>query len=219
MKLKSLQRLLENIYGVRVQQQVDDFLVTDAHIAAQIDRSHNPRGCEEKLLVLQEDGELLLSLFIDEQVLNRLHRDNPWDTLSDGNLSDFCIALEGVSHFLYLTHRAQQHRTVTLLELELQAEVDKYVSVHALLSAQGAAVAPRILLRRLFETVRFDEDLNKEELVRYEDANSLAGTYCRHLESRYLGCRSSYALVSEIRTFYQLGQPEKVRRISNAPAL
>ena len=39
----------------------------------------------------------------------------------------FCLALEGVSHFLYLIWNASFDRSVTLLEMELQAEIDKFV--------------------------------------------------------------------------------------------
>ena len=42
-------------------------------------------------------------------------------------LQDFLLAVEGVSHFVYLVHRARQERPVSAVELELQAEVDKYL--------------------------------------------------------------------------------------------
>ncbi|MGB0751843.1 MAG: hypothetical protein ACPGQI_07790, partial [Gammaproteobacteria bacterium] len=98
MKLGKLQTLLETIYSVDVALAVDDFLITDAALANKLDRSSNPRACEEKLLVSQDGEELGLSLFIDECVLSRLRQDNPWDRLGDDNLNDFLTALEGVSH-------------------------------------------------------------------------------------------------------------------------
>ncbi|MBT6273170.1 MAG: hypothetical protein HOI95_03455 [Chromatiales bacterium] len=216
MQLRHLQRLLQGLYNIQVELKVDDFLLTDPELVAQLDTSFQARQCEEKLLVLEEDGQLNLSLFINSVVLERLSADNPCTTLHDANLADFCTALEGVSHFLYLTHRALQDRPVTLLELELQAEVDKYVSVHAIVTAQGAALAPRVLLRRLFQDVRYDEQLAVTELLRYGHANDYASHYCHHLETSFLGLQSPDALHQEIRIFYELNQQEKIRRIDAA---
>ena len=216
MKLGKLQTLLETIYSVDVALAVDDFLITDAALANKLDRSSNPRACEEKLLVSQDGEELGLSLFIDECVLSRLHQDNPWDRLGDDNLNDFLTALEGVSHFVYLVHRANHNRDVTLLELELQAEVDKFVSVHAVAKGQGAAAAPRFLINRLFESQAYDQQLSATEHERYVSANKLAGRYCSHLESRFLSARSSFAFYSELRRFYEMSQADKLRHIAQA---
>ncbi len=46
--------------------------------------------------------------------------------------------LEGVSHFLCVAHHATHDRQVSLLTLELQAEIDKYVGSFLLLSHCGA---------------------------------------------------------------------------------
>ena len=58
-------------------------------------------------------------------------------------LSGFCAAAEGVSHFLYLAHRAGQGGQVSQLELEAQGELDKYLSVVLLLWATGRRGASR----------------------------------------------------------------------------
>jgi hypothetical protein len=213
-ELSQLQSLLERIYGVSVSQQVDDFLVTDAAVAAQLDTSADARVCDEKLLVAEELDALAVSLFIDEGVMSRLRDDNPWEHLHENNLNDFCTALEGVSHFLYLINRAHQSRPVTLLEMELQAEVDKYVVALSVLKSQGLAATPGAFLSRLFHEVRFAADLNAEERQRYESANSLAGRYCGHLETRFLSARSRGEYYDELRRFYRMSQADKLQRIA-----
>ena len=217
MNLSAVQTLLQRIYDVRTEVDVDDFLITDPALAATLDTSPVARVCDEKLLIGSTPDELALSLFIDAAVLDRLDTDNPQRELHEANLEDFCTALEGVSHFLYVVHRAREGRNVTLLELELQAEVDKYVGVHAVLATQGASVAPRNLLRRLFENVRFDDRLGSVERGRYSDANNFAHRYCGHLESRYLGARSPQALIDELRLFDRLDQTNKLKRIAASP--
>ena len=71
--------------------------------------------------------------------------------LTEANLADYCTALEGVSHFLYSTWRLNWDAPVSLLELETQAEVDKYAATVFLvadqqgggLSGAGACAAVR----------------------------------------------------------------------------
>ena len=60
------------------------------------------------------------------------------------SLDPLCQIIEGVSHFVYLADRASLGREATQLELELQAEVDKYVILaSALMQAER--------LRRAYE--------------------------------------------------------------------
>jgi hypothetical protein len=211
--LNATQAMLQRIYDVATPLAVEDFLVTDREVAATLDTSSYARCCDEKLLVAEDATGLALSLFVDGQLLERLAEDDPNQCLHDHNLADFCTALEGVSHFLYLTHRAISDRTVTLLELELQAEVDKYVGILTTLGTQGSAPAPRRMLRRLFSEVSFDEQLGAEELARYKGANALAERYCEHLEQHFIG-KAPLALARELRHFYQLTQTQKLRHIT-----
>src|SRR5215471_14708443 len=101
--------------------------------------------------------------------------------LDADNLEDFWTAFEGVSHFTYYAWNAQLEKPVTLLEMELQAEVDKYVATTLLLLRQGQR-QPRGLHHWLFEMARLDERLDGDELDRYRRANRYAGKYCRKLE-------------------------------------
>jgi hypothetical protein len=210
--LNRAQALLEQIYALNVPLAIEDFLVTDRRLANALDDSPAARDCDEKLLLLEDADGLCMSLFIDEALLERLAQDDPTDCLNEHNLADFCIALEGVSHFMYVAHRAGQDRPVTLLELELQAEVDKYVGVQTTLNSQGTCGAPHRLLRRMFEQVSFDRTLDDDARSRYRGANAYARRYCRHLERQFVG-RSPVRFVSEVRHFHALAQLEKLRHI------
>ena len=99
---------------------------------------------DEQLLVAEGDAELSLGLFLAPEVLERLDAANPLEQLDGANLADYWTALEGVSHFVYLAWNAGHDRPVSLHELELQAEVDKYAASALLLRAQD----PRALSGR-----------------------------------------------------------------------
>jgi hypothetical protein len=211
--LRRLQRQLERLYEIEVGHDVEDFLTTDAELVRQIDAGPAARDVPEKLLVRQSGEEVELSLYLDEALVARLGRDDPSERLHDGNLEDFCTALEGVSHFLYVAWNTRYDRGVSLLELELQAEVDKFILASLLCSGQGRDWVPRVLHRRLFHHCVFDSALNAEERARYRRANDYAARYCGRLMRHLVEQGGRYRIVNELRRFYRLGQRDKMQRI------
>ena len=191
----------------------------------------SPEDCEEVVLVREDEhGDVELSVFLDAALLARLDAADPLTALHDDNLGDFCIALEGVSHFVHLIWRAEQARQTTRFELELQAEIDKFLLASLLLRAQRAMLAPPALHRALFECIRFHDALDEVALDRYRDANHYAGKYCRHLHRAYLSDAATMAkpgadrtgamspgpaMLEELYHFYRLPQPEKLRHIES----
>jgi hypothetical protein len=214
--ISHLQRQLESLYEVPLGYDVADFLITDQALARRLDTSDNARETPEKLLVSQDDESLDIALYLDQQVVDRLHTHDPLIRLHDDNLESFLLALEGVSHFVYLTWNASRRKEVTLLELELQAEIDKFVFSALLLRAQRETrLSPR-LHARLFDGTAFDEALSDEERERYQDANHYAGRYCRQLERRFGSDYAGRAPLAELRHFYRLPQGDKLRRIERS---
>jgi hypothetical protein len=173
---------------------------------------------DEQVFVVENDGEVRIGLFIDQRVLDRLQRQDPLDALDEHNLRDFCTALEGVSHFHYLIWSFARGRSVSLLELELQAEVDKYATALALLTQQRAGVFPGDLHARMFGRVSFLPQLDEVSRHRYEEANRRAARYCRSLDQRYLHPRRQRPeqWLAELRRFFRCGHQEKIRQLALA---
>jgi hypothetical protein len=153
-----------------------------------------------------------VSLYLEPRVLERLARSDPLARLDADNLADFWTAFEGVSHFTYYAWNAQLEKSVTLLEMELQAEVDKFVATTLLLSRQGQR-QPRGLHHWLFEMPRLDERLDGDELDRYRRANRYAGKYCRKLAPAIARGAGDEAVRAELRRFYRLSQASKIEHI------
>lgn len=207
-----VQKQLHSIYEIESGADVGEFLVTDPEVVSQLEAGQpGTRDIQEKLLVREGGEELGLALYIDPQVGERLAGADPTSRLDDANLGDYLVLLEGVSHFVYLTWNAQRERPVTLLELELQAEVDKYVSCLFRLSSQDGGRVPRRLKQVLFDDVSFDEQLDGEGLERYETANRVAMKYCAGLEERFLLRRRTREMIDDVRRFYRLPQEAKLR--------
>ncbi|HET7757540.1 MAG TPA: hypothetical protein VFK87_09820, partial [Steroidobacteraceae bacterium] len=162
MLLSRLQSLIGGIYDVSIAYDVYDFLVTDRARLPQVARAG---VAEEELIVAKsaEGAEVGMSLYLDPALLGRLARADPLEQLHTGNLADWWTALEGVSHFLYLAWNAGHDRPVSLLELEMQAEVDKYVASYWLLRQQHPRHFPAELHRALFARTRVDPRLTHEQ--------------------------------------------------------
>jgi hypothetical protein len=207
---------LQDIYELNIAQNVNDYLITNHCLATTLDNSNSNPHLKEKLLLRQDGGELSLSLYLHNDVVERIIDDDPMQHLHQGNLEDFCLALEGVSHFLYLIWNASFDRSVTMLEMELQAEIDKFVMLVLCLERQNERLAPGQLRQLLFEKVSFHKMLDESELQRYRDASNLAEKYCWQLESNFLNNQGRQELLQELRKFYRLTQEDKLRRINQS---
>jgi hypothetical protein len=171
---------------------------------------------DEELLVVEGDEGLELGLCYSPALLDRLrHCRNPGDAL-DHDLDGYCQLTEGVSHFLYLVNTASQGRTVSLLELEAQAEIDKFATGVLHRWAMGLGHA-RELFSRLFERVRYRDGLAEPEVRRYREANRLAKNYCGRLLP-HVGSRRLERLISELRYSYRLGAEAKLAYLATPPA-
>jgi len=219
MVLRGLQSLLHRLYDVEPGHDVYDFLVTDRGALAQFEPDNDSRTLDEELLLAEAlDGSGAgIALYLDAQLLKRLEGADPVGCLTEENLADYCTALEGVSHFVYSTWRLSRDVPVSLLELETQAEVDKYAVTVFLMGLQQAATLrgayPAQVHNRLFDRVRFDARLAPHQYERYRTAHRCAARFCRELERRFVnrGVTRIEALVRELRKFYRLGSAQKLR--------
>lgn len=207
--LAFLQGELEAIYGVEAPR-VQEFLMGDAAARA---AGRVPRAPEE-LLVLEEEGGLALGLYLDDAVMAAAAGTDPHDPrprlTARAALAPVACAAEGVSHFVYLATRAAAGRSVSLLELEVQAEVDKFALLLLHLWRRGLRRMSPALRGRLFERVRYHAHLADHELHRYREANRLGGGYARWLEGRYVEEADIEGLLRELRQTYRLGGGEKL---------
>lgn len=209
--LSELQQQLNDIYQIGSDCDVMDFLITDPQLAKYIGGDAMlPASCET-LLVSQDDDGLAVSLFLDRDMLDRLETANPLDRLRAEQLDDLWKVLEGISHFNCVVWKAAEDREVKLLELELQAEIDKFVSTLQLALRQGNTDILNGLHGWLFDNVRFRDDLDDEQLHRYRAANNYAAQYCRGLRQHLID--DDQLALSELRRFYRLQLTDKISHI------
>jgi len=93
MLLSRLQDLIGGIYDVRIAHDVYDFLVTDRGRLPHAARSGT---ADEELIVAQPlagSDEVVMSLYLDPALLERLAREDPLTRLHAGNVADCWTAL------------------------------------------------------------------------------------------------------------------------------
>lgn len=184
--MRRIQERLERFYALEVGLDVVDF------VQEQEDESRR-----EALLVRQGADSVELALLLPKRLLEP----NGVPTDADSLMQ----ALEGVSHFVYLSERVRTGLPTTKLELELQAEVDKFV----LLALEGTprdARACDAICEKLFERVSFLHSPESEDGERYRLANALAARFVRRLNPG----AGPTELRERLRRFYRAGQAEKI---------
>jgi hypothetical protein len=208
--LSRVQRGIETLYRVETGVAVDDFVV-GTELRDELVRERKPR---EQLLVVEADGEMNLALYIAPSVLANLTTHDPSRALDDRNFGDFLLAVEGVSHFIYAVCCANADRRVSQMELELQAEVDKYVT--CLLATEPETGVSTALRRRLFGDAEYEPDLDHEESHRYRAANDNAQRYAAWLEDTFVTPRRIPEMLGELRRFYRQGLASKLSTCARA---
>jgi hypothetical protein len=210
--LASLQSALAEIYDLPATPDVCEYLMTDR---ARLASYGSSRATDEQLIVAEEGDTLSMALYIDAGVLERLGRFDPFAELTHENLADYLTAAEGVSHFVYVAWNTGHDKPVTLLELELQAEVDKYVLCAWLLREQGQGRFPRELHRALFERARVDPVAAAGRIGLYHTASNYAARFCQRVAAMLSRQRrgASRDLLAELRRFYRWGNVRKLRHI------
>lgn len=209
--IRRIQQHLEAIYDFETGHSAEDFLVGPETAR----RLGGSLRAPEEVLVGETDGDLELALYLEPKLLDRLepYRDASGRAVVNEALPSLCQVAEGVSHLLYLVRAAHLSRKVSMLELETQAEIDKFAVCVLLSWGDGVRQWANELFRRIFEAVRFREDLSAEEHHRYEEANRLSGNFCRKL-LRHTEEGRFDRLLSDLRYAYRLGAEAKLRHLA-----
>jgi len=211
--LRWLQGVVERLHGTSTALDVRAFVIDEGTRCA-IPGARE--GVPEQLFVGAdpEDPEgMELALYIAPEIVQRLAADHPSRRLHQGNLEGFCIATEGVSHFVFVAARAQAGRPVSALELEIQAEVDKFVASWLLLAEQGVPLerTARQLIRRLFAEYELRDEVTPEESDRYHVASRVAQRFCGRLAEDYGRDRETGRIERAVHRFVQQGLCDKLR--------
>ena len=216
---QEMQDALEQRYDLTLPCQVTPFVSHDHDFVRQV--TGETRIPPEMLLIREDTGNLDITLFLEQSLI---------DSTLDGNANhhtsneyeDYCTILEGVSHFVYLVWNAQYGLQVKPIEMELQAEVDKFV-FSALADGDPEMTQSRpqsrpqskhqLLFESLFRQVKYFHVPGTDMHHRYTVANKFAEQYCSWLSSQFQFTVSDPMLYAELARFYRMNAAAKFEHI------
>jgi hypothetical protein len=171
-----------------------------------------------RLLIRQHhDGGLRVSLYYPDHLIRALERHDPSRRLGVHNVDAFATFVEELDHLLLLAARSRGGPPLSMLEMELHANVSKELVLRYFLARlegvqrlQSTAVA--WVRFHLFEKRRFS-DPDPAIRRRYEDATRYAVRYLRHLDA--LAPRRR---LRSLRQFSRMSAQAKLRAIERVAA-
>ncbi len=215
-----LQRLIEQTYDLETGvEDIAPFIIGDEGYArlyaarplVRVVGSDPPERATT--LMREENGALRVCLYYPDRLVENLESHDPTRRLTDENVDDFATLVEELDHFLTIADRHRTGTPISLLELELHANVTKALMlelfVARLCGRRRLAAEERAWVRHhLFHKIEYREE-DSAVRSRYRDAASLA---VRYLD--YLLALPAAGRPAELRRFHRRTHHEKLSQIA-----
>ncbi len=166
-----------------------------------------------RTLVREQDGGLALSIYYPDSLVRCLEGNDPTRRLDDGNVDSFNTLVEELDHFLVIADRFRSRGVVSLMDLELHANVTKYLVLKMMVGklrrasrlAPGDAVWVR---QQVFDRGEFVAE-DPQVRARYREASRLAARYVGALDDLPPASR-----IAALRRFHRMPPQAKVAHIN-----
>lgn len=128
--LQSVQGLLERTYGMRTGLDAAHFVIGDRGYRRFFLEATSAVGwggpeLGARTLVRETDDGLRAAIYFPDRMIERLEEHPPQHGLRETNVDAFAAMVEELDHLLCIAEAARHLRPVSLLELELHADVSK----------------------------------------------------------------------------------------------
>lgn len=209
MFLADLQKRLERQYDLSIPYCIEQFVSSDRALADRLADDQAGAGqqrpdVEDEVVFIQQHNDTLeFTVYVDQALLDAVD-----DSRSD--LDGLCTVVEGVSHGVCLLWHAHHDRQIRPIDLELQAEIDKFI---VLAEHQPECSQRKQLHRQLFANSRLVAPHDPALCDRYMTASKLASRYCHWLDRHFIRKDDQVALHQELARFYRLSGRGKFEHI------
>ncbi len=225
--LEKLQGIIERTYDLETGvRDIGRFVIGDEGYRRRYGRLDAAGGIVSRVgsvstgartLVRESDGGLAVSIYYPDSMVACLERNDPTRRLDAANVDAFTVLVEELDHFLVIAERYRSGGEMSLMDLELHANVTKYLVMKLFVGKMrrarrlGARDAAWIRFH-LFDKTDFAEP-DPEVRARYRDATRLAARYVRAVDAM-----PPAGALAELRRFHRMGPAAKVAHILRAPA-
>jgi hypothetical protein len=137
-----------------------------------VERADAGTGTGARTLLRSTDDGLRACIYYPDVMIQRLECFPPQQGLHEENVDAFADLVEELDHLLLVAERSAQRRSFSLLELELHANVSKYLVLSRFLAGRAARLSPgrrKWLRHHLFDKLRY-RAADRQVLQRYREA-------------------------------------------------
>ena len=166
-------------------------------------------------VLLRDTGDTLkVSIYYPDALIRELEDNDPRLGIHDENI-DLCASfVEELDHFLFIAQHYKSNRPFSLLELELQANVTKYLVLKYFVALQNRSLKlsrfdKEYIRHHLFYKRKFDIE-DTSERKRYEDAGKFGMMYTEQID-----LLSHEERLRDLRLFSRMTCPSKIRHIQS----
>jgi len=216
--INELQRKIEKTYALETGiTNIEKFIIGDKgykefYLHEQIRTVIHNNSSGSRVFIRDVGDILKVSIYYPDKLIKVLEENDPRTGLHDDNIDECASFVEELDHFLFIAQNFKQNRPFSLLELELQANVTKYLVLKYFIALQNQSIRLRefdkeYLRYHLFYKRKYDVD-DPSERKRYEDAKVLGISYTRHID--FL---SQEGRLRDLRQFSRMSCPSKIKHI------
>jgi hypothetical protein len=216
--LQGVQGLLERTYGMRTGLDAAHFVIGDRgyrRYSVEIRSGAPEQGA--RTLVRETAEGLRAAIYFPDRMIARLEAHPPQHGLGESNVDAFAALVEELDHLLCIAEAARHLRPVSLLELELHADVSKALVLARFLA--GSEPRPLDAGRRtwlryhLFHKGEWAGETETER-ARYREAARLALRFLDVLEP--LGAAARVKVLRDFHAASGSGKRELIGKLSAA---
>lgn len=187
--LEALFGLLRRTYALTAPLlPIGRYVIGDAGLRALYPKGEqqvrSEAGAGARLLVRDSGSGVRACIYYPDAMIRCLEDNPPQRGLDEDNIDAFAVLVEELDHLLVAAERAQAGRGVSLLELEVQANVSKDLVLSRFLARRGSRLDKnrRAWLRyHLFDARTYCDD-DPAVRDRYNEASRMALRFLRSLE-------------------------------------
>jgi len=218
--IKELQKKIEKTYALDTGiTNIEQYIIGDKgyeefYANEEIRTVVNSHSGARVLLREAEDA-LKVSIYYPDALIRKLEDNDPRLGIHDENI-DLCASfIEELDHFLFIAQNYKSNRPFSLLELELQANVTKYLVLKYFIALQNRSLRlskfdREYIRHHLFYKRKFDIE-DTLERKRYEDAGKFGMMYTEQID-----LLSHEERLRDLRQFSRMTCPSKIRHIQSA---
>jgi len=217
--IKELQRKIEKTYALDTGiTNIEQYIIGDKgyeeFYAEENIRTVVNSHSGAKVLIRDAGDTLKVSIYYPDELIRKLEGNDPRLGLHDDNI-DLCASfVEELDHFLFIARNYKQNRPFSLLELELQANVTKYLVLKYFIALQNKSIKlsnfdKEYIRYHLFYKRKYDIE-DTSERKRYEDAVKFGMMYTKHIDLLPQEDR-----LRDLRQFSRMTCPSKIRHIQS----